>query len=157
MKNNKFILTLTHFISLLFGFALGLYFLPILVAPKSSSLADIEFNEKESLFQADFIRDLDGSDFLHWGDARVSISRGQITINGNLAPGPDYKLYLTNEFVENEEQFLRIKDNSIFVDNIKSFENVIVTVPSKIDVTKYRGIVVWCEAFSKFITSAQYQ
>lgn len=154
---NKFILILTHFISLLFGFALGLYLLPILVAPSSSSLADIELNEKESLFQAEFIRDLEGSDFLHWGDARVSISRTQITINGNLAPGPDYKLYLINEFVENEEQFLRIKDNSIFVSDIKSFEDIIVTVPPTVDVTKYRGIVVWCEAFGEFITSAQYQ
>jgi hypothetical protein len=154
---NKFILVLTHFISLLFGFALGLYLLPILVAPSSSSLADIELNEKESLFQAEFIRDLEGSDFLHWGDARVSISRTQITINGNLAPGPDYKLYLINEFVENEEQFLRIKDNSIFVSDIKSFEDIIVTVPPTVDVTKYRGIVVWCEAFGEFITSAQYQ
>jgi len=154
---NKFILILTHFISLLFGFALGLYLLPILVAPSSSSLADIELNEKESLFQAEFIRDLEGSDFLHWGDARVSISRTQITINGNLAPGPDYKLYLINEFVENEEQFLRIKDNSIFVSDIKSFEDIIVTVPPTVDVTKYRGIVVWCESFGEFITSAQYQ
>jgi hypothetical protein len=154
---NKFILVLTHFISLLFGFALGLYLLPILVAPSSSSLADIELNEKESLFQAEFIRNLEGSDFLHWGDARVSISRTQITINGNLAPGPDYKLYLINEFVENEEQFLRIKDNSIFVSDIKSFEDIIVTVPPTVDVTKYRGIVVWCEAFGEFITSAQYQ
>lgn len=154
---NKFILVLTHFISLLFGFALGLYLLPILVAPSSSSLADIELNEKESLFQTEFIRDLEGSDFLHWGDARVSISRTQITINGNLAPGPDYKLYLINEFVENEEQFLRIKDNSIFVSDIKSFEDIIVTVPPTVDVTKYRGIVVWCEAFGEFITSAQYQ
>ena len=154
---NKFILVLTHFISLLFGFALGLYLLPILVAPSSSSLADIELNEKESLFQAEFIRDLEGSDFLHWGDARVSISRTQITINGNLAPGPDYKLYLINEFVENEEQFLRIKDNSIFVSDIKSFEDIIVTVPPTVDVTKYRGIVVWCESFGEFITSAQYQ
>ena len=154
---NKFILIFTHFISLFFGFALGLYLLPILVAPSSSSLADIELNEKEFLFQAEFIRDLEGSDFLHWGDARVSISRTQITINGNLAPGPDYKLYLINEFVENKEQFLRIKDNSIFVSDIKSFEDIIVTVPPTVDVTKYRGIVVWCEAFGEFITSAQYQ
>jgi hypothetical protein len=153
----KVVLTGSHLISLLLGFVLGLYLLPILVAPKSNSLDDIELSEKESLFQVQFVRDLDGSDFLHWGDAKVSISKTQIIINGSLAPGPDYKLYLINEFVENEEQFLKIKGTATFVNDIKSFENFIVDVPPNVDVTKHSSIVVWCEAFNEFITSAQYQ
>jgi len=36
-----------------------------------------------------------------------------IVHEGKLAPGPDYKLYLTKEFVEHEDEFLPIKDASL--------------------------------------------
>ena len=157
MIKKIFILTFTHSFILIFGFGLGVYFLPILTAPKSIDISEINEIENNSLFQTEFVRDLRGSDPWHWGEAKVTISDNKITVNGSIAPGPDYKLYLLNEFVEHEDEFLPIKDMSQYIAEIKGFENFVVDVPENVDVSKYNTIIIWCESFNEFITAAKYQ
>ena len=142
---------------LFFGFGLGVYFLPILTAPKSIDISEINEIENNSLFQTEFVRDLRGSDPWHWGEAKVTISDKKITVNGSIAPGPDYKLYLLSKFVEHEDEFLPIKDMSQYIAEIKGFENFVVDVPENVDVSKYNTIIIWCESFNEFITAAKYQ
>ena len=72
-------------------------------------------------------------------------------------PGPDYRLYLTPEAVESKQDFLQLKERSVQVGDVKTFDNFIVAVPESVDVTRYRAVVVWCESFSQFITAAQYR
>ena len=157
MIKKIFILTFTHSFILIFGFGLGVYFLPILTAPKSIDISEINEIENNSLFQTEFVRDLRGSDPWHWGEAKVTISDKKITVNGSIAPGPDYKLYLLNEFVEHEDEFLPIKDMSQYIAEIMGFENFVVDVPENVDVSKYNTIIIWCESFNEFITAAKYQ
>ena len=76
---------------------------------------------------------------------------------GELAPGPDYRLYLVPSFVEDEAGFEALKDQSLQIGEIKSFENVILPVPAGTDIEAYNTIVVWCERFGEFITAAQYR
>ena len=152
-----FLLLATHSFVLIFGFALGIYLLPILTAPESVEISKINEYEKKSLYQTEFIRDLKGSDPWHWGEAKVSISNNKITVNGSIAPGPDYKLYLLNNFVEHEDEFLPIKEDAQYVAEVKSFENFVVDVPSNINVSEFNTVVIWCESFNEFITAAQYR
>ena len=152
-----FLLLATHSFVLIFGFALGIYLLPILTAPDSIEISKINDYEKKSLYQTEFIRDLRGSDPWHWGEAKVTISNKKITVNGFIAPGPDYKLYLLNSFVEHEDEFLPIKENAKYVAEVKSFENFVVDVPSDINVSEFNTVVIWCESFNEFITAAQYR
>ncbi len=56
-------------------------------------------------YTGQFRKDLRGSDLLHWGEGTVSISQAAVVLTGRLAPGPDYKLYLSPEFVETKEDF----------------------------------------------------
>lgn len=76
---------------------------------------------------------------------------------GRLSPGPDYKLYLAPHFVETEEAFLAIKDASARVGDVRTFNGFIMEVPADIDVRDYSAVVIWCEAFDQFISSAAYQ
>ena len=152
-----FLLLATHSFVLIFGFALGIYLLPILTAPESVKISKINEYEKKSLYQTEFIRDLKGSDPWHWGEAKVSISNNKITVNGSIAPGPDYKLYLLNNFVEHEDEFLPIKEDAQYIAEVKSFENFVVDVPSNINVSEFNTVVIWCESFNEFITAAQYR
>ena len=46
-----------------------------------------------------------------------------IWLDGEIAPGPDYRLYLTPSFVETEEGFLAIKAESWRIGAVKAFEN----------------------------------
>jgi hypothetical protein len=152
-----FILSITHAFVLVIGFALGVYFLPILTAPEAPDQAILAENAANAAYKAEFMRDLAGSDFLHWGEGKVSLSPDMIVHEGRLAPGPDYKLYLTTEFVENEEQFNAVKDSSQIIGDVRSFNGFVVPVPAGVDIEAYTTVVVWCEAFGEFITAARYQ
>lgn len=151
------LLLMTHGIVFAAGFALGVYLLPILTAPPSLDRAMLAETAKSAQFQATFSRDLEGSDFLHWGEGRVSVTPQKIVHQGKLAPGPDYKLYLVPEFVEDEASFLKIKDESVRVGDVKTFDGFLVDVPADTDINAYTTVLVWCEAFSEFITAAKYR
>jgi hypothetical protein len=152
-----FTLSLTHIVALAIGFALGVYFLPILTAPDSPDQAVLEQEAEGAMFVAELTRDLRGSDRLHWGEGKISISADTIVHEGTLSPGPDYKLYLVNQFVEHEEEFLPIKSNAQLIGDVKTFNGVVLRVPEGVDVTEYTTVLIWCEAFSEFITAAQYR
>ncbi len=111
----------------------------------------------QAKYVAQFRKDLKDSDTLHWGEGTVSVGSNSITLMGKLAPGPDYKLYLSPEFVETEVDFNRLKTTMVRIGDVKTFDNFVVEVPPGIDPSNYNSVIVWCEAFSQFITSAKYQ
>ncbi|KNZ31221.1 MAG: phenylalanine--tRNA ligase [Methylibium sp. NZG] len=139
------------------GFALGIYALPILTAPAAPSVAEVKAQAGTATFTGTFKRELQDSDLLHWGEGTVSVGPRSVTLMGRLAPGPDYKLYLSPEFVETEADFARLKASMVRVGDVKTFENFVVPVPEGIDVARYRAVIVWCEAFGQFITAATYR
>lgn len=153
----KLMLLISHLVALTVGFAAGIYVLPIITAPTGPSSADVESVASAARYTGEFRRDLKGSDLLHWGEGRVSVSDQAISLMGSIAPGPDYKLYLTPEFVENEEEFLRVRERSLRLGDVKTFDNFIVTVPENVTLSDYNTVVVWCETFSEFITAARYR
>jgi hypothetical protein len=146
---------ITHGIALAIGFGLGVYFLPILTAPPSPDSAKLEEMAAQAQYSAELTRDIRGSDFVHWGEGTISVSATEVTHQGKLAPGPDYKLYLTQGFVDHEDTFDRAK--AIQIGDIKSFSGFIVEVPDGVNVDEYNSILVWCEAFGEFITAATYR
>lgn len=151
------LLAVTHLVALAAGFALGIYALPILTAPEAPSAADVKAIAAEATFTGQFRRDLRDSDALHWGEGTVSIGPRAIALVGRLAPGPDYKLYLSPEFVETESDFARLKASMVRVGDVKTFENFVVPLPEGVYPARYTAVIVWCEAFSQFITAAKYQ
>ena len=153
----RILLVLSHAAALGVGFAAGIYALPILVAPKSPTAADVRAAAGEAKYVGEFRRDLKGSDLLHWGEGRVAVTPQAVTLAGKLAPGPDYKLYLSPQFVDTKEGFLRVKAAALRVGDVKTFENFVVAVPDSIDVSNYNTVIVWCEAFGQFISAARYR
>ena len=139
------------------GFAAGLYFLPILIAPPAPTEAEVATASQNASFSGEFSRDLAGSDGLHWGEGKLSVGKSTISLMGALAPGPDYKLYLSPEFVDTEASFSAVKDKMIQVGDVKTFKNFVLSVPEAIDPAQYTTAVVWCETFGEFITAAKYR
>lgn len=155
--NKPILLTLSHLLFAALGFALGIYMLPILTAPDAPSADEVAAAASSAEFQAEFQRDLPGSDFLHWGEGKVMIGKTSIVLQGEIAPGPDYKLYLSPEYVETEAEFERVKPRMVQVGDVKTFENFVIPVPETIDPAAFNTIIVWCESFGEFITAASYQ
>ena len=151
------VLAATHGVMLAAGFALGIYLLPIITAPPSPDQAMLEESARSALYTAEFRRDLKGSDFLHWGEGTVSVSADRIAHRGSLAPGPDYKLYLVPEFVEDEEQFEAVRSSAIRLGDVKTFDGFLVDIPPNVDIEAYTTVLVWCETFGEFISAAKYR
>ena len=156
-KTLIFGLLVSHLIVGGIGFAAGIYLLPILIAPPAPDLATVTEAVRNSEFVGEFSRDRQDSDALHWGEGEVSIGSKAITFRGRLAPGPDYRLYLSPEFVETEQDFNRLKSTMVQVGQVRTFENFMVPVPADIEPSQYNTVVIWCESFGQFITSAEYQ
>lgn len=148
---------ITHGAALAVGFALGIYLLPILTAPPSPDAATLEAMAEDAIYTATFAEDSPGQDFLHWGKGTVSLTQTQIVHKGELAPGPDYMLYLVPEFVDHEDAFLPIKSESRVIGSVKTFEGFALEIPEDVDLEAYTTVLVWCEAFSEFIAAAKYR
>ena len=158
MKNTTVgVLVITHLLAIGAGFAAGIYTLPILIAPPAPDAAQMDRIAESREYVARFNRDRQDSDALHWGEGEVSIASNAISFVGELAPGPDYRLYLSPTFVETEADFNRLKSTMIEVGDVKTFEGFIVPLPAGIDPADYSTVIVWCESFGQFITSGSYQ
>jgi len=151
------LLIVSHAVVAALGFGAGIYALPILTAPPAPAQAEVTALAGQAQFTGRFRRDLTGSDALHWGEGTVAVSRSAVSLQGSIAPGPDYKLYLAPEFVQTEADFLRLKAKMLRVGDVKTFENFIVPMPASADPTDYNTVIVWCESFRQFITAAQYR
>ncbi len=139
------------------GFLLGVYALPILIAPAAPAGAELASQTASARYVGHFRRDLKDSDALHWGEGRVAIGTHAITFEGRLAPGPDYKVYLSPEFVETEDEFRRVRSQMVRVGDVKTFKNFLVPLPGSVDPSRFNTVIVWCETFDQFITAARYQ
>lgn len=144
---------------LVIGFGLGVYFLPILTAEKG--LSETELAELTSTAQAQtqprqgiFVRDIEGSDRFHWGDGTIYVSDARIWLDGSIAPGPDYRLYLTKGQYTTKDSFLAAKSDALQIAPIKAYKDFSIDVPDGLDISDYDAVIIWCEAFSAFITSA---
>lgn len=147
----------SHVAVAVLGFSAGIYALPILIAPAAPTASELKAATAQVQFTGQFKRELKDSDALHWGEGTVSVSPHVISLAGRLSPGPDYKLYLSKEFVETEEEFKRLKPRMIRVGDVKTFENFVVSVPAGIDPASFSTVIIWCETFSEFITAGKYR
>ena len=148
---------LTHGTVAAAAFALGIYMLPILTAPEGPDAATLSEAAKSAGFTATLSPELRGNDFLHWGEGVISVTPDRIIHEGRLAPGPDYKLYLTEEFVEHEDEFLPTKSDAVEIGDVKTFDGFLIDVPEGVNVAQFSTVVIWCETFGEFVTAGKYQ
>jgi len=151
------ILTLSHTATIFVGFFIGIYALPIITAPIAPSSTEIERLSSQQHYRAEFIRDLAGSDTFHWGEGKVTLGEQYITLLGEIAPGPDYKLYLSPRFVETKVDFQEMRPFMVIAGDVKTFNNFAVPLAPGVDLHQYNTVIVWCESFGQFITSAKYR
>jgi len=145
------ILFATHLLALGLGFGLGIYLLPILIAPDDPPVTQVQAAMNDATYRTTFRRDLKGSDAVHWAEGKVSVSATQVAFDGKMGPGPNYKVYLVRDFVDNKADFLKIKAQAQRIGEVKTFNRFLVDVPANVDVDDYTTVVVWCERFSQFM------
>ncbi|NIR28762.1 MAG: DM13 domain-containing protein [Gammaproteobacteria bacterium] len=107
------LLIVSHAAVVVPGFAAGIYLLPILTAPPAPTASEVRAAADAIQYSGEFRRELEDSDALHWGEGTVFVGRKAISLEGSIAPGPDYKLHLSPEFVETEADFIRLKPRTV--------------------------------------------
>ncbi len=150
----KRLLLLISFIAALgVGFAGGIYALPILIARPAPAPAALQQVTSAALYRGSFDPQLEASDWLHWGDGDLSVSATHIAFDGELAPGPDYRLYLSPVVINSAEDFLRHKTQMAEVGDVRGFNGFVLPLPADTNPADYRAAVVWCESFGQFISA----
>ena len=127
---------------LIIGFGLGVYFLSIPNVEEGldeAALASLQASiERSGTFQ----RDLPGLDAFHLGEGTILVSRDRIWLDGAIAPGPDYRLYLILSFADDEASFLTIEDRTVQIAEIYAFNNFSVVVPAHVDVSAFPAVLI---------------
>lgn len=152
---------LTHgaalLVGLLLGTGLGIYWLPILIAPPAPTEAQVDTVAAQAAYKVTMRGDLKGNDLLHWAQGELMVGPWAIALRGSVAPGPDYRLYLSPTFVQTAEEFEQHRSEMVQVGQVRTFDNFIVTLPATVDIGSHTTVVIWCEAFGKFIGAARYR
>lgn len=151
----KVVLLVSHLAMAVVGFVAGIYTLPILTAtpPPTEQLVK-SVSSAPVLLKGQFSRDRADSDTFHWGEGEIMLTVDKILFQGELAPGPDYRLYLSDTFIETEAEFMAKKDTLLHVGHINSFNGFVLDMPD-VPAGKYNAAIIWCESFGEFISSAR--
>ena len=70
------------------------------------------------------------------------MNANKIWLDGTISPGPDYRLYLVPEFIDDGANFLAIKAESRQIGAVKTFENFALVLPPAIDLDEYDAVVI---------------
>ena len=89
------------------------------------------------------MKNVKGSDFLHWGEAQISISKEKIICQSNLSPERGNKLYLTKTFVTDEERFLKKKNKKFKIGTIHSLNEFLHKFRKTPSLERNNSVVIW--------------
>ena len=78
-----------------------------------------------------------------------------IWLDDELALGPDYRLYLNKTKITSKQVILDVKNKTLQIAPVKVLKNFLVDMPNSVSVDNYDAMIIWCEQFSAFITSAR--
>lgn len=115
----KVFLLISHLTFLGAGTGLGIYLLPILTAQENASLNEINDVKKLAKYKGEFNRNQKGSDVFHWAEGEIYVTDSEIAFKGQVAPGPDYKIYLTKAQAVDKNSFLEMKKEAVLIGELK--------------------------------------
>ena len=89
------------------------------------------------------MKDVKDSDFLHWGEGQISISKEKIICQGNLSHSRGNKLYLTKTFVTDEEGFLKKRNKKFKMGTINSLNEFLHEFRKTPSLERNNSVVIW--------------
>ncbi|MDF1655562.1 MAG: DM13 domain-containing protein [Coxiellaceae bacterium] len=156
----------TAVISLIVGFIIGaavmLIMYPYWFPPAQVNEIVQDASNKTIIARGEFIHP-NPSDPVHWGKGNTSIYQqaGQTEVflakNFAVGPGPAFHIYLSQASdIKTNDDFKKATNYDL--GGLKSFKgSQVYQVPSNVDMSKVKSVVVWCVRFSQLITSANLQ
>ncbi|WP_202300946.1 DM13 domain-containing protein [Dryocola clanedunensis] len=156
-KITKVILLASHLALFGVGIGVGIYILPVLTAESDASTVEIQQVKDAARYTGLFDKNQKGSNAVHWVDGKLYVTDTDIAFEGSVAPGPDYKIYLSKTQADDRQSFLDIKDDSLYIGDLKNFGNFKKSLPNGVNLDEYTTVQIWCERFEQFIGSAKFK
>ncbi|EGQ6362428.1 DM13 domain-containing protein [Escherichia coli] len=156
-KKFKAALLASHLALFSIGFGVGIYILPVLTAEKNATDDEVKSVKDNFRYQGTFVKNQKGSNAVHWVDGKLYVNDEAIAFEGSVAPGPDYKIYLTKTQADDRESFMKIKEESLYIGDLKNFGNFKKSLPNGVNIDEYTTVQIWCEKFEQFIGSASFR
>ncbi|MCG7540742.1 hypothetical protein EXT48_23195 [Pseudoalteromonas sp. CO348] len=139
------------------GFIMGVYTLPIMTQPPAANHTELLAISKAATYKGQFKKELKDSDALHYATGEIYFTDNHIAFVGEIAPGPDYRLYLAKTFIETEADFKAQKHTMVEIANINQFSQFVQPKYRQVDLAQFQSVIIWCEHFEQFISAAPLQ
>ncbi len=120
---------------------MGVYTLPIMTQPPASSHTEILAISKAATYKGQFKKELKDSDALHYATGEIYFTDNHIAFVGEIAPGPDYRLYLAKTFIETEADFKVQKHTMVEIANINQFSQFVQPKYRQVDLSSFRVLL----------------
>ena len=72
----------------------------------------------------------------------IMANADQIWLDGEISPGPDYRLYLTPKYAETGAELLQTKADSTQIGPIKAFENLAFDIPADVEASNFPAVLI---------------
>lgn len=154
-KSTKSLLLLIGSYLIIFG--IGISSFPLLVPEKSLTLSEIKDVKDKARYVGVFTKNQKGSNLEHWVDGKIYVSDKELAFEGNISPRTTPEIYLTKTQTNDEESFLKIKNESLYIGYINTFGNFRKNIPNNANIDEYTAVQIWCGRFEKFLASAKYK
>ena len=115
--------------------------------------------ENKTLIKGNFIHP-NPKDFIHYGKGSVNVyktkNQHEIFLNKDfkVGPGPAFHIFLSD--AKNIKTNIAFKNSKKYdLGMLKSFQgSQIYSIPSQVNLSEIKSVVIWCVSFSQLITSA---
>ena len=138
------------------GFALGIFVYPYLFLADIVATEKIEDKAERKVVAVGTFIHANPNDPIHYGKGKVTVYSGLVHLESDfeVGPGPKFHVYLVPE--SNVLPSTNVA-RTMFVDlgRLKAFKgSQNYPVPTGVDLSKYRSVVIWCEQFGVLISPA---
>ena len=142
------------------GLGAGLVIFPFVFAPPPAT-EQRSASDQVQIARGGFIH-ADPSDSAHWGRGSVTLFESAVFLEPDfeVGPGPKYHVYLSRSSAEDiskaEDKNAAAQDSlGIDLGRLRSFQgSQRFEIPAGTDLSPYKSVVVWCQAFSVLISPA---
>ena len=139
------------------GFLLGIFVYPYVFLADIVARERLPDAENQQLIATGTFIHANPSDPLHYGAGTVEVYENLVRLGDTfeVGPGPKFHVYLVplDEVTPDTDVA-----KSMYVDlgRLRAFKgSQIFEVPSGLDLSKYKNVVIWCEHFSVLISPAK--
>ncbi len=150
-------------VGIIIGIAATVFIYPFIFPPPQVNESIENIQSKKLVATGKFINP-NPLDPIHWGKGSVEIylhrnSQLREVYFGKdfqVGPGPAFYVYLSQgKNIKSNSEFRNHQDTNVELGALKSFKgSQIYKIPFKINLQKFKSVVVWCKTFSQLITSA---